>query len=56
MSDYEVIVAGAGTAGCTAAYTLAKKGHSVLLLDRKERHLIGKKTCGDALGYHHINE
>lgn len=56
MSDYEVIIAGAGTAGCTAAYTLAKKGHSVLLLDRKERHLIGKKTCGDALGYHHINE
>ncbi|MGV9170010.1 MAG: geranylgeranyl reductase family protein, partial [Promethearchaeia archaeon] len=31
-------------------------GHSVLLLDRKEKDLIGKKTCGDALGYHHIDE
>ncbi|MGV9168545.1 MAG: FAD-dependent oxidoreductase, partial [Promethearchaeia archaeon] len=43
MSDYEVIIAGAGTAGCTTAYTLAKEGHSVLLLDRKEKDLIGKK-------------
>ncbi len=56
MADYDVIVAGAGTGGATTAYTLAKRGHSVLLIDRKERDNIGNKTCGDALGSHHINE
>ncbi|MHA2373548.1 MAG: FAD-dependent oxidoreductase, partial [Candidatus Thorarchaeota archaeon] len=33
MTDYDVVVAGAGTGGATTAYTLAKKGHSVLLVD-----------------------
>ena len=56
MVDYDVIIAGAGTGGATTAYTLAKRGHSVLLIDRKERNNIGHKTCGDALGSHHINE
>ncbi|RDE11613.1 MAG: hypothetical protein C4K48_11205 [Candidatus Thorarchaeota archaeon] len=56
MFDYDVIVAGAGTGGATTAYTLAKRGHTVLLIDRKERDSIGKKTCGDALGSHHIHE
>ncbi len=56
MADYDVIVAGAGTGGATTAYTLAKRGHSVLLIDRKERDNIGNKTCGDALGSHHIIE
>ncbi|MHA1943186.1 MAG: geranylgeranyl reductase family protein [Candidatus Thorarchaeota archaeon] len=56
MADYDVIIAGAGTGGATTAYTLAKRGHSVLLIDRKERDNIGNKTCGDALGSHHINE
>jgi digeranylgeranylglycerophospholipid reductase len=56
MVDYDVIIAGAGTGGATTAYTLAKRGHSVLLIDRKERENIGHKTCGDALGSHHITE
>jgi geranylgeranyl reductase family protein len=56
MVDYDVIVAGAGTGGATTAYTLAKRGRSVLLIDRKERDNIGHKTCGDALGNHHIEE
>lgn len=56
MADYDVIIAGAGTAGATTAYTLAKRGHSVLLIDRKERYKIGEKTCGDALGSHHIDQ
>ncbi|MFW9787914.1 MAG: geranylgeranyl reductase family protein [Candidatus Thorarchaeota archaeon] len=56
MVDYDVVVAGAGTGGATTAYTLAKRGHSVLLIDRKERDDIGNKTCGDALGNHHILE
>jgi geranylgeranyl reductase family protein len=56
MTDYDVIVAGAGTGGATTAYTIAKKGHSVLVIDRKARDVIGDKTCGDALGHHHLKE
>ncbi len=56
MADYDVIIAGAGTGGSTTAFTLAKRGHSVLLIDRKERDRIGDKTCGDAIGGHHIRE
>ena len=55
MTDYDVIIAGSGTAGATTALTIAQKGHSVLLIDRKARDEIGHKTCGDALGSHHIN-
>jgi geranylgeranyl reductase family protein len=54
MTDYDVIIAGSGTAGTTTALTLAQQGHSVLLIDRKARDEIGHKTCGDALGSHHI--
>jgi digeranylgeranylglycerophospholipid reductase len=54
MVDYDVIIAGSGTAGTTTALTLAQLGHSVLLIDRKARTEIGHKTCGDALGSHHI--
>ncbi len=56
MVDYDVIVAGAGTGGSTTAYTIAKEGRSVLLIDRKKKDRIGDKTCGDALGSHHIKE
>ncbi len=56
MADYDVIVAGAGTGGAITAYTLAKKGHSVLMVDRKERDQIGHKTCGDAIAEHHIRD
>ena len=34
-SDYDVLIAGAGPAGCAAAYDLAKAGKRVLLLDRR---------------------
>ncbi|MHA1654174.1 MAG: geranylgeranyl reductase family protein [Candidatus Thorarchaeota archaeon] len=54
MVDYDVVIAGAGSAGSITAYTLAKRGHSVLLVDRKSRDMIGFKTCGDALGAHHL--
>ncbi len=56
MKEYDVVVAGAGTGGSTTAYTIAKKGLSVLIIDRKEREMIGYKTCGDALGSHHFRE
>lgn len=53
MVDYDVIVSGSGTAGTTTALAIAKRGHAVLLIDRKAKEKIGDKTCGDALASHH---
>jgi digeranylgeranylglycerophospholipid reductase len=53
MTDYDVIVAGAGTAGVLTALSIAKRGHRVLVIDRKSKTRIGDKTCGDALASHH---
>jgi digeranylgeranylglycerophospholipid reductase len=52
---YDVIIIGAGTAGCLAAKTTAKAGLSTLLIDRKAKQDIGKKVCGDAVGKHHFD-
>jgi geranylgeranyl reductase family protein len=41
---YDTIIVGAGPAGATAAYHLAKKGHSVLLLEKES--LPRYKPCG----------
>ncbi|MHA2101186.1 MAG: NAD(P)/FAD-dependent oxidoreductase, partial [Candidatus Kariarchaeaceae archaeon] len=45
----EVIVVGGGPAGVSCAFTLAKMGKTVVLLDKKKQDQIGNKTCGDAL-------
>ena len=34
--DFEVIVVGAGIAGCVTAYQLARQGHSVVMIERGE--------------------
>ncbi|MEM0313050.1 MAG: NAD(P)/FAD-dependent oxidoreductase [Candidatus Bathyarchaeia archaeon] len=52
--EYDVVVVGAGTAGCLAAKTAAEAGLKVCLVERKERKDIGHKICGDALGEHHL--
>ncbi|MGB9671692.1 MAG: geranylgeranyl reductase family protein [Candidatus Bathyarchaeales archaeon] len=53
-SNFDVIVVGAGTAGCLAAKTTAEAGLKVCLVERKSREAIGEKVCGDALGEHHL--
>ncbi|MBO3803085.1 MAG: NAD(P)/FAD-dependent oxidoreductase [Candidatus Brockarchaeota archaeon] len=52
---YDLLVVGAGCAGCMAASTASKLGLKVLLLDRKDEASIGEKVCGDALGSHHLD-
>jgi geranylgeranyl reductase family protein len=58
--EYDVVVVGAGVAGCMAATALGtrSKGSRILLIDRNPRSTVGKKTtlgwiCGDAVGEHH---
>jgi geranylgeranyl reductase family protein len=56
MEKYDVVVVGAGTAGCLTAETVAKAGLKVCLLDSKKQEKIGEKICGDAVGRHHFDE
>jgi geranylgeranyl reductase family protein len=56
MKKYDVIVVGAGTAGCMTAKNVAKAGLNVCLIERKKKEDIGEKVCGDAVGKHHFDE
>ncbi|MEM6463724.1 MAG: geranylgeranyl diphosphate reductase, partial [Pseudomonadota bacterium] len=51
-SCYDIIVAGGGPAGATAALELAKRGRSVALIDRDDR----VKPCGGAIPPRAIND
>lgn len=55
LKKFDVIVVGAGTAGCMTAKTAAKAGLEVGLIDRKSREEIGEKICGNAIGRHHFD-
>jgi len=54
MDKFDIVVVGAGTAGCLAAKTTAEAGLKVCIVERKRREDIGEKVCGDALGEHHL--
>ncbi len=48
MSDqYDVLICGAGPAGCTAALALGRSGLRVGLIDKEASHV--EKVCGDAI-------
>jgi geranylgeranyl reductase family protein len=51
MSTHEcdLVVVGAGTAGCYAAATAAKEGLDVVVVERKTEEEAGHIACGDAL-------
>lgn len=55
MKEFDVIVVGAGTAGCLTAKTAAEAGLKVCLIDRKPQKQIGEKICGNAIGKHHFD-
>ncbi len=46
---YDVVVVGAGTAGCYAAATIADEGLDVVIVERKDAEEAGHIACGDAL-------
>ncbi len=47
--DPDVVVVGAGTAGCYAAATVADAGYDVVVVERKSEQEAGHIACGDAL-------
>jgi geranylgeranyl reductase family protein len=47
--EYDVVVVGAGTAGCYAAASLARDGLDVVVVERKDEAEAGHIACGDAL-------
>jgi len=56
MKKFDVIVVGAGTAGCMTAKRAVKAGLEVALVDRKKRSEVGEKICGDAIGKHYFDQ
>lgn len=52
--DFDVVVVGAGVAGCVAAYLLATRGHAVALLERGET--VGAKNLSGGVLYSRVLE
>ncbi|MGQ4910755.1 MAG: geranylgeranyl reductase family protein [Candidatus Thorarchaeota archaeon] len=55
MKRLDVIVVGAGSAGCVTARRCAELGLRTLLLDRKEKRSVGDKVCGDEVSKSHFD-
>jgi len=55
LKIYDLLIVGAGTAGCIAARTAAEEGLDVCLIDCKPEDKVGDKVCGDAIGKHHFD-
>jgi electron-transferring-flavoprotein dehydrogenase len=47
--EYDVVIVGAGTAGCYAGATVADAGYDVVVVERKDEDEAGHIACGDAL-------
>lgn len=47
--ECDIVVVGAGTAGCYTAATAAREGYDVVVVERKSEEEAGHIACGDAL-------
>ncbi|MFW9786321.1 MAG: geranylgeranyl reductase family protein [Candidatus Thorarchaeota archaeon] len=54
MKRPDVVVVGAGSAGCVTARRCAELGLMTLLLDRKPKQEVGNKVCGDEVSRAHF--
>jgi digeranylgeranylglycerophospholipid reductase len=54
LKRQDVIVVGAGSAGCVTARRCAELGLHTLLLDRKPKNKVGQKVCGDEISKSHF--
>ncbi|UII24978.1 geranylgeranyl reductase family protein [Fulvivirga maritima] len=54
IHTYDVVIIGAGPAGCAAAIELGKAGKQIALIDKA--HFPRDKTCGDALSVDVVNQ
>ncbi|TFG34927.1 geranylgeranyl reductase family protein [Candidatus Thorarchaeota archaeon] len=52
----DVIIVGAGSAGCVTARRCAELGLRTLLLDRKSKNEVGQKVCGDEISRSHFED
>jgi digeranylgeranylglycerophospholipid reductase len=50
----DVVIVGAGSAGCVTARRCAELGLKTLLLDRKAKKEVGQKVCGDEVSKSHF--
>jgi len=50
----DVVIVGAGSAGCVTARRCAELGLKTLLVDRKDPGLVGQKVCGDEVSKTHF--
>ncbi len=53
---YDVVIVGAGPAGLTAAYHIAKAGFRVAVLEMRSDDEFGYKVCGDAMSVKYFDE
>jgi len=56
LDRFDIVVVGAGVAGCMAACKAAELGSEVCFIDRKSRSKIGEKVCGDAISKSHFDQ
>ena len=54
MKKPDVVIVGAGSAGCVTARRCAELGLKTLLLDRKPQDEVGQKVCGDEVSKIHF--
>ncbi|MCF2136415.1 MAG: NAD(P)/FAD-dependent oxidoreductase [Candidatus Thorarchaeota archaeon] len=56
MKRVDVLVVGAGSAGCVTARRCAELGLKTLILEKKPQDLIGRKVCGDEISKSHFDD